>query len=405
MSKKINILVVSGDNDGVGYYRILNPHLCMNDPDINVDIRLLSDGTLPLLSEEFMSKYDILFYNKMLPLKPEIESVFYSIIKKYNIKLVYDIDDYWILNSTHLNYRSWKKNNSQSVIEKILKNSDHITTTSPLFADIIREHNPNITVIENALNIKEQQWNSVKVESEKTRFIWGGGISHMPDLRLLKDDFKLFDKEFLTKAQIYLCGFDLRIRMAGGQTAIDDSRRSQWGHFESIFTSGNKYIKDHNYRSHLDNNEKNDNVTFGYVEKYKDEFYQRRWTKAILEYGTMYREADISLAPLKNNHMFNYCKSQLKVIESGAHKMPIILSDYGPYLIDDIEGKNDGKQKGFYVSEKNSDWYNKMKWYVDNPNAIIDHGEANHEYFMKTFEMSVVNKKRTDLYKEIVSKK
>jgi glycosyltransferase involved in cell wall biosynthesis len=118
----------------------------------------------------------------------------------------------------------------------------------------------------------------------------------------------------------------------------------------------------------------------------------------------MYNEADISLAPLKNNHMFNYCKSQLKVIESGCHKMPIILSKYGPYTIDDIEGVSDGNRKGFYVDESVGDWYSKMKWYTKNPNAIIEHGEANHEYFLKNFEMSVVNKKRADFYKEIVKK-
>jgi hypothetical protein len=404
MNKKINVLVISGDNDGVGYYRILNPHLCMDDPDINVDIRLLSDGTLPLLDERFISKYNIIFYNKMLPLKPEIEHIFYDLVKKYNIKMVYDIDDYWILNSSHLNYRSWKANKSQEKVEEVLKKSDYVITTTPLFSDIIKEYNTDVFVIENALNVKEHQWVSNKVKSDKTRFIWGGGISHMPDLRLMKDEFKKFDKEFLNNSQVYLCGFDLRIRLADGRTSIDDINRSQWGHFESIFTNDNIYIKSLEYRNFLKNNIKNDNVNYGFNEKFKDEFYQRRWTKAILEYGNMYNEADISLAPLKNNHMFNYCKSQLKVIESGCHKMPIILSKYGPYTIDDIEGVSDGNRKGFYVDESVGDWYSKMKWYTKNPNAIIEHGEANHEYFLKNFEMSVVNKKRADFYKEIVKK-
>ena len=405
MDKKINVLVVSGDNDGVGYYRVLNPHLCLEDDDINIDIRLLSDSSLPLMSDEFMSKYDILFYNKMLPIAPEYLDQFHLLLKRNNIKLVYDIDDYWVLNSTHLNYRQWKRNNSQAMIEDTLKKVDYVTTTSPLFADIIRKFNPNVIVIENALNSSEQQWDfSNRVESEKVRFIWGGGISHMPDLRLLKDEFKKFSKDFVSSSQVYLCGYDLRVRMGEGKTGTDNPNRSQWGHFENIFTNKNLYIGNSAHKEFLSKNLTNDNTSFGYNEEFKDEFYQRRWTKAILEYGGMYNEADISLAPLKNKHMFNFCKSQLKLIEAGVHKMPIILSNYGPYTIDDIDGKFDGKRKGFTIDEGVGNWYEKMKWYVDNPNAIEDHGNNSYEYFQKTFSMDVVNKKRIALYKEVALK-
>jgi hypothetical protein len=44
-----------------------------------------------------------------------------------------------------------------------------------------------------------------------------------------------------------------------------------------------------------------------------------------------------------------------------------------------------------------------MKWYVNNKNAIIDHGLANHEHFLKNYEMEVVNKKRADLYKFVAA--
>jgi hypothetical protein len=33
--------------------------------------------------------------------------------------------------------------------------------------------------------------------------------------------------------------------------------------------------------------------------------------------------------------------------------------------------------------------------------AVIEHGQANHEYFLNNFDMAVVNKKRCDLYREV----
>jgi glycosyltransferase involved in cell wall biosynthesis len=402
---KIKVLVLSSDNDGVGYFRVLNPHLHLNNhPEygIECDIRLLSDPTIPLLDENFIKRYNIIFYNKVLPLRDDIKPMFFGLLVKYDIKLVYDIDDYWILNSTHLNYKQWKANNSSKIVEDNIRSVDHIITTTPIFSKRISELNPNISVIENGVNLKEKQWKSDKTQSEKIRFIWGGGISHIPDLRLLKDDFKLFDKDFLSKTQMYMCGYDLRIRTKEG-IKMDNPNRSQWTHFESIFTNSGKYITDNEYKKYL-MEYKQDNVTYGVNDKFKDNWYQRRITKPILLYGTMYNEADIGLAPLKGEgHQFNMMKSQLKVIEAGAHHMPLIASNYGPYTIDDIEGKNDKKQKGWLINEPSKgQWYEKMKWYVDNPNAIKEHGENLYEYVKNNYSLEVLTKKRAEIYKEIL---
>lgn len=399
----IRMLVLSSDTDGVGYFRMTMPNWCINDPDLKIEIRSLSDYTLPLLDRNFLRHFKIIIFNKSLPFgNPEHEKIFIEICKEFNIKLIYDIDDYWILNSTHLNYKNWKTNKSGDKIESTIRMADIVTTTTPIFADIISKLNSNVVVLENAININENQWISNKTESDKIRFIWGGGISHIVDLRLLKDEFKKFDKDFLNKAQLIMCGYDLRIKMQDGIIKKDDSNRSQWGFFESIFTNNNKYIKSPEYKKYLDttSNLDNDN-TYGRNVNFLDEFYQRRHTKPILDYGTMYNEAEIGIAPLKNNHSFNLVKSELKLIEAGAHKIPIIMSNYGPYSLNSVDGKKDGIQKGFLIDESKSNWYEKMKWYVNNPTAIKEHGMANHEYFLKTFEMSVVNKKRISLYKHI----
>ena len=118
----------------------------------------------------------------------------------------------------------------------------------------------------------------------------------------------------------------------------------------------------------------------------------------------MYNETDVCLAPLKNNNMFNFYKSNLKVIEAGAHHCPIIASNYGPYTVDDIEGKYDGKQKGFLINENdNKGWYKTMKFYSENPDVMREHGENLYQYVKDNLSIKVIGEKRKQLYKDLIN--
>ena len=363
------------------------------------------DATLPLGDENFISQYKIIVFNKSIPFqKPEHKQSFDDMLKRHNIKKIFDLDDYWVLSNAHPNYKIWKEQNAQAVVENQIREVDALTTTTKFLAEKIKEFNPNVTIVPNSVNLKEQQWVSNKKPTEKIRFLWGGGITHLVDLRLLKTSFEKFDKQFLDKTQMYLCGYDLRMNTPQGMKK-DDPRRSTWTFFESIFTHNSKWIRNPEYGSWLWKAEDNGRDMYGFKEEFKNEFYQRRWTKPILHYGTMYNEADVVLTPLKNNNTFNVVKSQLKVVEAGAHHCPIICSKYGPYTIDDIEGKNDGKQKGFYIDEDKDSptkWYEIMKWYVDNPDKIKEHGENMFEYVRDNYSVEIANQKRAELFKKLV---
>jgi glycosyltransferase involved in cell wall biosynthesis len=399
----IRVLVLNSDTDGVGYWRCLMPHLTINDPDFEVDVRLLMDGTLNLLDENFISQYNIVFYNKMIPFaKPEYFNIFSEILKKHNIKLVFDIDDYWVLSSTHLNYDAWKKSNADKETINNIRTADYVITTTEFFAEKIREINPNVFVSPNSVNLTEQQWVFNRRQSDKIRFLWGGGISHLHDLRLMTKSIESLDKDFIKKSQFFMCGFDLRIRTPQGTIARSDPRTNQWSFFEDIFTKKGRYITNNAHRQYLNSYDDKD---FGINEEHINEFYQRRWTKPILLYGTMYNEADVCLSPLKNNNSFNYHKSNLKVIEAGAHHCPLIASNYGPYTFDDIEGKKDGKQKGFLIDEYDvMGWYKIMKKYSDNPEMAREHGENMFEYVKNNYSYDVTGEKRKNFYKEICQK-
>lgn len=401
---KIKILVLNADMDGVGYVRLLSPYVCLNDPNIEIDIRLLMDGTLPLHNEVFLSQYKIIIFNKTIPFaSPEYKDNFDNICKKHNIKKVYDLDDYWILSNSHPNYKIWKQQNGQTMVENQLREVDAVTTTTEFLASKIREINPNVIVCPNAVNLKEQQWTYNKKISNKVRFLWGGGITHEVDLRLLKTSIESLDKEILNNIQLYLCGYDLRMNTPNGMVK-DDPRRSTWNKFENIFTNNKRWIKNSDYNNWLMKSDDNGKENYGFNDEFKNEFYQRRFTKPILLFGTMYNECDVAFAPLKNNNMFNQVKSQLKIIEAGAHHCPIICSNYGPYTIDDIEGLNDGKQKGFLVNENEPlKWKEYMQYYVNNPEKIKEHGDNLFEYIKDNYSIDVVNQKRVQLFNNLVN--
>ena len=393
---KIKILAISLDNDGVGYYRINSPYLALNDPDIEVKLFTNNDFTFRF-NEENLKDFNIIVYHKGIPFREQSEvENFANIVNKYQIKVIFDIDDHWILDSSHINYSQWKKGNSkESTINQII-HSHFITTTTPLFADDIAKLNPNVIVFENAVNHKEFQWIPRKTESDRVRFIWGGGITHKPDLMLMKDSFKLLSKDFIEKTQMYMCGFDLRIRTPQG-TFVDESGSNMWSHFEAILTNNGINIKNNEYRDWLKLCDDNGRLNYGYNEKYKDEWYQRRWTKPIFTYGTMYNEADVALAPLKSGMLFNKVKSQLKIIEAGAHMCPVIASNYGPYTLDIEDGKH-----GFLINENDKrGWYEKMKWFVDNPSAIKEMGQALNELVLEKYTLEKINKNRAEFFKAI----
>ena len=395
---KINILVISLDNDGVGYFRINSPYLSINDPDI--DVTFLNSGNFNFrFDENTLKKFNVIVYHKALPFRTiEEKNNFNDIVKKYDIKLIFDIDDYWVLNSSHLNYKSWKQNNSQEETLSNITNSDYVTTTTPIFADEIRKYNKNVEIIENAINHTEFQWIPNKIESDKIRFLWGGGITHKPDLLLLKDSFKRVNNDFKNKSQIYMCGFDLRVRTPQGIFKEKNPKNNTWYTFESILTNDFKFINNYDYLKWLNTFDDNGSLNYGYNEQFKDEFYQRRWTKPIFTYGTMYNESDVGLAPLKSDSLFNKMKSQLKILEAGIHKCPIIASNFGPYTIDIKDGVH-----GFLIDESDKNgWYNKMKFFVDNPTAVREMGLALNELILEKYTLEKINKKRIDLIKNII---
>ena len=86
---------------------------------------------------------------------------------------------------------------------------DYVTTTTELFANEIRKINKNVFVLPNAINPEEPQFTEKTKPSDRLRFGWLGGSSHLHDLKLLDGTTNRLT-EFKNDYQMYLCGFDIR---------------------------------------------------------------------------------------------------------------------------------------------------------------------------------------------------
>jgi len=400
---KFKILVVPSDRSGVSKFRSIDPHVMLQNnhsDEFYVDI----DYEPKLNDINFWKQYDIVHFHRTLSHDYD-QSV--NIIKNLNqmgIITIMDLDDYWLPTKEHPVHQLVVQNKLHEKIVANLKAASYVTTTTTLFADEIKKHNKNVFVLPNAINPNEPQFKAETLPSEKLRFGWLGGSSHLHDLKLLDGTFNALTplKEDFS---VYLCGFDTRgtVTEINQQTGEQKQRpikpeETVWARYEEIFT--NRYnLVDPKHKEFLMKFKEEDYISN------EIPFYNRVWTKPVTSYAANYRWFDVSLAPIKN-HIFNRMKSQLKVIEAGFYKKAIIASNVGPYTIDLKHALKNGELtdgNALLVDEvRSGDWAKYMKKLIQNPNMAYDLGQRLYETVKDTYDLNVVTKNRAELYKSLI---
>lgn len=408
MSKKIKLLVVPDDASGVFKFRELDPHTYIQEhygDEFDVDIIYMKDFPADDLSN-FLSKYDLIQVHKQFDKDMRVMDT----IKFLDIPVILDLDDNFKLGPDHPMFITAQKEGWSQQIVKHIKAADYITTTTPIFAKLIRKYNKNVAVLPNAINPEEEQFSQPKNKSDKIRFGVVCGSSHMKDIELVQN-LETLPKEVRDKMQIVLCGFDTNGTTTIYNKSTGEMKRraikpeeSIWCRYEEFLTSNYKYV--------------NPEHTFflkkyvkGFDDPYENDCYRRYWTRDIQHYATHYQNVDVLLAPLKEND-FNEVKSQLKFIECGFTNTAIIASNFGPYTIDSVPYLSKGNvinENGNCLLVENSknhkQWVKYIKYLVENPN-VIDVLKANLSKDMhEKYSLDVVCKKRVELYKKVVEEK
>lgn len=407
---KIRILAIPSDLHGVGKFRILSPYTYIQEnyqDDFHIDIKSSVEDD----DKEFDS-YDIVIFHSFIHNKSPFEKNISRIewLKSKGIITIIDNDDYWEPDFRHPMHGQIIKSETPRKKVQMLKLADHVTVTTPIFRDTIKSRLglKNVQVFPNAIDETEPQYRPNPIKSDKIRFGWLGGSSHLYDLELLKNGIGTTYSASKDKVQFVLCGFDLRGTVTEIDSVTNQSKvrnikpeETVWYQYEKIFTE-NYNILDQNYKSHLQSfkEEEYDDI---------DLPYRRRWTLPISKYATNYNHFDVSLAPLVPT-MFNSNKSQLKVIEAGFHKKVIIASETDPYTMDIINAVDNGKfndnGNGLLVNPNRNhrDWGKQMKRIIDNPNMIEDLGNRLYETVKVKYSLKKVSEDRVQFIKSIINK-
>ena len=403
---KIRILAIPPDTYGVGKYRILDPFKYIGDnysDEFHVDI-----VTNVEQSDEFFKNYDIVVFHSFIHQSSHEENIErIKKLKSQGIKVIMDIDDFWAADQRHPLYHQIKANDLPRKKVELMRASDYVTCTTETFANTIKSRVgiKNVLVFPNAVNPNESQFQPKPTKSEKIRFGWLGGSTHLHDIELLRSGISVINSNH-DNVQFVLCGFDLR----GNVTEINQETQERrvrpikpmetvWYKYEQIFTDNYKSVDDL-YRLNLHNfTESNFDAS--------NKKYLRVWTQPVGKYASNYNLFDVSLAPLHPSD-FNSNKSQLKVIEAGFHKKPIIASETLPYTIDLTSAFNDGKfnDKGNALlvspNKNHKQWSQHMKRLIDNPNMIEDMGNRLYETVKDKYSLVTVSENRTQFFKSII---
>ena len=405
MDKKIKMLVIPSDNHGVGHFRSIWPHQYIQEhygDEFDIDIvTSMPHGDL----ETFLKQYDLIHFHKQL----DKECKVIDMIKFLGIPVIMDIDDAYKLGEDHPMSLSAKKEKWHEPIVNHLMKADYVTTTTPIFAKLLKKHNKNVKVFPNAIEPKEEQYALPKTPpTDRLRVGIICGSSHLKDLELLKGIARQVDQD---KVQFVLCGFDTRgNRTFYNQETGEKTTRpiypeeSVWCDYERIFTDNYTTISPEHkeflmkYIANVD-------------DPFTNESYRRMWTRDISKYATHYANVDVLIAPLKEND-FNLVKSELKEIECGFTHTAFIGQNFGAYtinLVPMIEKGNKINENGTALlvdSSKNHKQWGKFINKLANDRDMLKKLQDNLYNFVKDrYSLEKVCKDRVEFYKSLVNNK
>jgi glycosyltransferase involved in cell wall biosynthesis len=294
------------DKNGCGYYRSIVPFSYLMSSQ-NFDSPFMFGFNFDV---SFIQRANwIRFQRQVTEAQKAIFTEYKNLIKKYNFqtKLTYDIDDlvHEIEDCNILAYQYYTQTRKDNLIE-LFKLSDMVTFSTQFLKDYYEERHgiKHSHVIPNFLPKflwgncgKRDKYN--KSKSGKLRILWTGSASHIARggdmeflLPVIEKTLNEFEWVFLGTCPPSLLG------------------RVEFHDWEEFYT----------YPAHLD---------------------------AV--------DADVGIVPVKD-HIFNYAKSDLKLLEYSAVGLPSICSSIGNGM-----GPYDLVKDSFVIENKADLWYQALK--------------------------------------------
>lgn len=398
------MLVIPSDRTGVGYFRSVSPHQYIAEhygDEFDVDIVYsMPNGDI----EGFLKQYDLIHIHKQL----DKEGKIMQMIKFLGIPVIIDIDDHFKLGEDHPMSITAKKEKWHEPIIKHIQMADCVTTTTPIFANVLKQYNKNVAVFPNAIDPTVEQYAGTKTPpTDRLRVGIICGSSHLKDLQLIDGIAKQVN---LDKVQFVLCGFDTRGNRTiyNQQTGEKTTRpilpeESVWCDYEKIFTDNYRTISPEHKEFLM-------KYTPNVDDPFTNEPYRRMWTRDINKYATHYENVDVLIAPLKENE-FNKVKSQLKETECGFTHTAFIGQNFGAYTIDLVPmiekgGKINENGTALLVdtSKNHKQWAKYINKLADDREMLKKLQDNLAEFVKANYSLEKVCKDRVEFYKKLVNK-
>jgi len=327
----MEIIGLVRQNNGCDYHRILLPLGYMND--VNCYVANM------ITEQREDTATDIIVYNRINYLGESIK----RLKDKTGAKVVMDIDDWWKLPANHLSYEGYQKIGEQ--IEANIAEADLVTVTNTALLDKVIKFNGKAMVLPNCLPYGENQFTEQRRASDKVRVMWCGSATHEHDLNILKQPFKRVRQ---------IPNIELVI---GGYNASNMASKQIWDRLVNAYSAT-----------------------------------EIMPSQPPATYMSMYENADICVIPLENSE-WHACKSNLKILEAAAKRLPVICSNVAPYNID--------YDAPVLWVNKQSDWFNYINLLVNNPNLREQLGNALYEWAKTKYNFTEVNDSRRQAYSDL----
>lgn len=330
------------DQQGPSYHRIYVPYRAIEG------IYCLFTN---VITEEMLENgnFDVVVFNRLFPANKLSQVLKWR--DKYGFKLICDMDDHWDLDATHILSEYYEEKKLSSYILQSVIVADAVTVTHERLGEACLPYNRNVWVLPNAINPKEPQFNIDHTEGQRVRLFWAGGITHEPDLAILRNPMRRVYSDGMLR-QLVMC-------VMGG--FMQDY--PEWHRMANYFTNGLQL---------------------------KGALLDGR---PVQEYYQLYKYADICLIPLKESR-FNSYKSNLKILEAANMGLPVVVSNVHPYKDFPPELVN-------YVNSQ-TDWYKYIRHLVADPSYRIQQGAALKEYCANVFNFEGINQERIKLLNSLV---
>lgn len=346
--KKILIKANMSNLNGLSYHRLIVPYAKVSDmQEFQIDV--FQD--ISLLDENKLKEYSAVIFQREI----DVNGKSIDLINYYHslgLKVIFDIDDYWVLPQTHPLFKVFKEFNIVKQTEDILKHVDLVTTTTKHLASKISKFNKSVEVLPNCLDLDDEQWKSNKTYSQKVRFGYIAGVHHMVDVRILQMPIRKILRQNIN-AMFVLGGYN---------------DNDHYKYYENVMTAGN-----------LNSNS-----------------YMRINSMPVHDYGTAYNHTDVSLIPLEKSD-FSACKSEIKLLEAAAHNNAAIVSNCLPYNTFPSDTA---------IFLENSDvngWFKAIKRLSADKSLIQDYSQRLKEYTTKNYDLNKWTNTRKQILRSVLA--